>query len=310
MTIEKETPLSTVFEVLDLATRCYPPEIQAVVEAELPGLKMRALRLALEIASAEDARLAFADAVAQPMSYPLMTKLHHGAIAMLQSEVPPKALDNIRYLFARLVREDVVDLRDAVLSATVGQTVEGALLRFLLYQAARIDRWMRTWNQPAFEATGALAQIDREAQDTLEFWLNLSTSLPDVSPLRLADAQVMLRLKTVGIEKLHELRMLQADGMKQFQAILSAATMARELNFEDSVVLRNEYQEYIGEQRLASAEIAEMYPSSFPSVNSVDKRAERVRTSIRDDDLSTARGAPRLLDVMQLISDQIEKETA
>ena len=309
--IEQQAPLATVVELMHLVARCYPTEIQTVVEAELPGLQSLALQLALEVANAESAGLAFADAAEQPMSYPLMTKLNHGAIAMLQFEIPPEALGYIQGLFARLAREDVSEFRQAVLSATAARTAEGALLRFLLYQAARVERWLRVWTEPAFEATGALAQIDREAQDALEFWLRCSPTLPsDVSPLRLADAEAMVRLNDLGRKKVDEMRTLQADAMAEFQAILSAATLARELGFEDSVVLRNEYQEHIGEHRLASAELSGLYPTTFPSPNAVDQRAHRVRATINSQRFMLRGSTPRLLDVMQLISDEIDRETA
>jgi hypothetical protein len=311
MTLEQQAPLATVFEVMNLVARCYPPALQATVEAELPGLQFQALRLALEVVNAEGEGIPFADAVQRPMSFPLMTKLNHGAIAMLQFEVPEEALDYIRDLFARLVHEDVGDLRQAVLGATASRTPEGALLRFLLYQAARIDRWLRVWRQPAFEATGALQQIDREAQLSLEFWLKLSPNLPsDVSPLRLADAESMFLLKALAERKLDELRTMQADAMEEFQAILQAASLARELSFEDSVVLRNEYQSHIGAHRLASAELAEIYPSSFPSPNAVDQRAHRVRSKMQSNDAPSGEIGPRLLDLMQIISEQIDKESA
>lgn len=311
MAIEQQAPLATVFELMELVARCYPPELQNVVEAELPGLQLQALRLAFEVAAAESTGLAFADAAKQPMTYPLMTKLNHGAIAMLRFEVPPEALAYIRHLFRRLVHEDVGDLRGAVLGIAGARTAEGALLRFLLYQAARVERWIRARSQPAFEAAGALAMIDREAQEILGFWLRLSPSLPDeVSPLKLADAEIMIRFKALGTEKLRELRTLQADAMEEFQAILRAATVAHELSFEDSVVLRNEYQDHIGGHRLASVELAELYPTSFPSPNAVDQRAHRVRSSLHDEDPTPRATAPRMLDLLQLISEEIEKETA
>ena len=262
MTTPQDAPFATLFEVMSIVARCYPPELRELVEAEFPPLRIQALRLALEVTTAETENLAFVDAVKQPMDFPIMARLNHGAVAILQCEVPREAVDFVRSLFHRLEAVDPCQLRPALVAAIASRTLEGALLRFLIYQAARIDRWIRTWDLPAFEATGALAQIDRQAQDKLEYWLKLSPSLPsDVSPVRLADAEVMLRLARLAEKKAEELRSLQLDAMERFQAILSATTTARDLGFEDAMVLRNEYQDDIGEQRLASAELADMYLS-------------------------------------------------
>jgi len=239
------------------------------------------------------------------MSYPLMAKLHHGGLALLQYELPPEAVAYLRHFVESLVAQDSSDIWRAVMAAMAAQTIEGALLRFVIYQATRIERWLRAWDMPGLEASGALARIDRDAQQTLEHWLKQSSLLPsDVSVMKLVDAEIMVRLQILSEERADELRALQADAMDRFQALVTAATIARELSVEDAIVVRNEYQEEIGEQRLASAELAEMYPDQFPSANAVDQRAHRMRTAIANRALPFRSDSPRLLDFFRALASE------
>lgn len=309
MTTLREAPLSAFSDLLSFISGSYPPEVREVLEAELPELKRQALRLALEIETAETQGLMYVDAVKRPMSFPLMTKLHHGAVAMLQYELPPEAVAHLRHFVESLVTRDSSDVWRAVMAAMAAQTIEGALLRFVVYQATRIERWLRAWALPAVEASGALARIDRDAQQTLEHWLSQSSSLPsDVSVMKLVDAEIMVRLQVLSEERADELRALQVDAMDHFQAMVAAVTIARELSIEDAIVVRNEYQEELGEQRLASAELADMYPDQFPSANAVDQRAHRVRTAIANRALPFRGDRPRLLDFFRALASETESK--
>lgn len=301
--------LTTLSAALDALLPCYPPEVRGAVEAELPVLKLQALRLALEAAQAEAAGLAYMDAVEQPLDYPMMTRVHHGSISMLQVEIPDEALESVCIFIGKVATGDFGPLRDALVASAGERDLEGALLRFLLYQGARLDLWVRTWKLPAFEASGALSRLDREAEERLKFWLALAPNLPrDVHPLRVAAAEIVLRLNGLGRSMASELRGLAAEAMDVFQRVLAAATVARDLPVADAIVLRNEYQERVGGRRLGSAELADLYPDSFPSPGAVDQRRHRLRLALEQEHPPGRQDTPRVVDVALVMMDVLEPE--
>jgi hypothetical protein len=157
------------------------------------------------------------------------------------------------------------------------------------------------------EAIGVLAQLDRDAVDRLRFWLTLAPSLPaDVRPLRVAVAELVIRMTEVASQREEELRSVAADTMQTFQRLLEAATAARELPLGDAIVVRNEYQDLVGGHRLASADLVELHPDQFPSVAAVDQRRHRLRRVLGHDELRIRPRAPRMVDLALVVMDVVD----
>lgn len=290
-------PLKVLTGLFDLVLSVYPPDLTAAIRDELPWLRSRAFRLAVELQDAEERHVTYAEAACLPTEFPLVARIHHGVIAMLNEELPLEALHAMRDAIARAKKLSIDGARDALAELTRAETYEGALLRFFIYQSARIERWVRTWDKPAFEASGALSRLDDEAQDRLTYWLCMPTPFPNVRPLAVASAELLLRLEQVAAELRGDLESAALETLERFQYLMDAATRSREMPLADAVVVRNEYAQVLGERRLASSELAEYYPRHFPSINAVDKRRERVRRGLAR---SGPRAIPRVVDLARL----------
>lgn len=283
-----------VVSALKSLTNLFPSHLRTEVENDIPALSLAAGRLAMEVLDAELNGLKYLDAVEHP-NYPLMARVHHGVLDTLQWRMPPQMLGTIRTVCKSAARGDFDPFRKAFFNlATRKNDPEAALARFFLFQGIRLNLYVWTWNQPEVEASGCLAEIENEAQQCLEKWLNEpEMQEPDLRPLNIvvADAIAQLGVRTSRMANL--LRRHVGDVVEQIIDMAEATRLVRAMDAADAAVFRpGRSKEPLGSQR-----IADRFPWHFPSANAVEQRRSRIKRKIKTDQL-TSEGSSRLIDVI------------
>lgn len=212
--------------LIELIASIYPPDVADAVRAEIPHLRSRAFRLALELQDAEERGVTYSQAACVPTEFPLIARLHHDVIAILSADLPTEALQAIGDAIGRAPEVNTDGIREALAEGARAETYEGALLRFLIYQTARVERWVRTWDQPAFEANGALGRLDEEADKRLAYWLLMPTPLAGVRPLSVACADLLVRLEQVASGLRVDLENAASETLERFQLLLCRHPLA------------------------------------------------------------------------------------
>ncbi len=148
----------------------YPEAVRESVEAVLPELELLAARLSMEVLDVELNGVPYAEAVHRAGDWPLMARLHHGLVDILQLELPP----NLQSILVSALKnvdqwDGVEDLRRLVAcrAAVNDHSLEAALARFALYQPIRLNLWVLYWDLPEVEALGCMKQLDCESEALL-----------------------------------------------------------------------------------------------------------------------------------------------
>ena len=216
----------------------YPDHVRPEVEAALPELELQAARLGMEVLHAERSGVAYAEAVRRPGDWPLMARVHFGILDFLQFEIPRDLAEAVRVVFGRVQAWDgLEDLRRLAVchAALHSGRADAAFVRFMLYQAMRLNLWIITWDEPAAEALGCMTQIDRDAEAILRDRLVQDEMFgEEVRPLHVlvADAAVSLRAR------FEEARARLADEVPEViefvtETLCRATDEARRLNAAD-----------------------------------------------------------------------------
>lgn len=276
--------MQLVVDSMRAVVQHYPGWLRAEMEEALPSMALEASRLALEVMQAERDGIPYVDA-ARRIDFPLMGRVHFGLEDLLQQRVPDFVRQAVRSLAAATKRGEFDELRRCLFAGAARRdTPEAALLRFLLYEGARIDLLAATWHIPELEVLGALARIDAEAQTILEARLSMPQMFEgDVRPLHVL--VVDLALRAFGDAESVALALQERDDAVELVLRLVEATRTiRGLDAPNAAVARAEaFDEEVGAEQLC-----DRYPWHFASPNTVDQRRSRLRRAI-------AGGAPPLV---------------
>ena len=135
--------------------KLYPASLQSTVESALPELELQAARLAMEVLHVERSGVEFSEAVDRPADWPLMSRVHHGLLDILQLEMPREAQAVVSTVISNCESWDgIEDLRRLIVcrAANDDDRADCALARFALYQAIRLNMWAASWDAPEVEA--------------------------------------------------------------------------------------------------------------------------------------------------------------
>ncbi|RMH40228.1 MAG: hypothetical protein D6689_14390 [Deltaproteobacteria bacterium] len=278
----------------------YPTDLRGELADELDDVVRDAMALAREVDRAERDGVAFADAAQQPERFPLMARVHHGAIELLQTELAPGERAALAPIVARASGVEAEALRRAwfALAADERAALSAPLMRFLLYQAVRLNVWVLTWSGGApLEATGALREFDARAEDMLRARLDMTAMRdPAVRPLRVLVAEALEQLAAIWERRREELRAGSADSARLVAGLVDAAQVARDLGASDAVLVRNELAGATGGDQLGSRDLAARSPACA-SQNAVDQRRRRLLDRLRRGDRPRPSGT-RLIDLL------------
>lgn len=301
--------ISSTGELLQELVALYPPEYQEPVRAEIPALVRSLDRLALEIAEVEARGIAYAEAVRNDaMGYPLMARIHHGVIPLIQSELPADVRDAIRAMLPRLrTSPHIGEFARAAFNEAASSTLtkEAAVLRFFIYQALRLSLALACWQSPEVEATGTEIAFEWRAQEILNEWLdNPEAQADDVQPLRGMLAEALLWIKPRMDATLAS---LSPDLYREvIEILIPAAELARTLNARDAVILRNSYASRLGDRPLESQEIVDRHPTLFRTRAAVDTRRHRLVKRAETSEITTRQRGGRLIDELSILDEESE----
>lgn len=279
----------------------YPPALRAEVEAAMPQLTLEAGRLALEVLDAEAKALLYGTAVELP-TFPLMARIHFGLLDQLHWRLSPLMIDGVKTLLDHATNGDFDPARKVLfVIAKRRSDPEAALARFLLFQAIRLNVYVRTWNMPHLEAWGCIGRAEAEAQQVLEALLDMSdTHQDDCRPLHLLVAEMLLRIQRDEVNTMRLLREHVGDVINEMVMMTDAVAVVRALDAATAAVFRpGRSAEPVGSQR-----IADRFPHHFRSANAVDQRRSRFRKQFDPNEPPQPSG-DRLIDI---VLEAIERE--
>jgi hypothetical protein len=275
------------------------PDNKAEFEAEWARLHRKAAQLGLEVLDCEEAGLSYAAGARRPGDWPTLARAHYGILDILQDEVPCELLAHVRAFATRARLLDAEGFgQDLLVAAAHDRTAASALVRFAIYELIRLNLWLFTWDRPRIEAIGAMAEIDVEAQRILQHRLgDPMTYDPSARPLVVLVAEALIELVEIAREK-EELLVVGGANLRLFYDGLTEATrLARELNAPDAHIVRNDYAEHVGDDRLESLMLSERYPRVLRSQQAVDTRRSRLLARVREGTI--VRRGVRVVDVVR-----------
>ena len=281
----------------------YPPEHRREVREALKQVRVPLGRLALEVLEAEQAGLSYADAAAQGSRFGLLARFHYGMVDLLQVVLSKEAASLVRHMLRNAQEPDTAEIRGAIFAvATGGDTPEAALARFVLYQFMRLGVWLATLDDPGgIEASGAMDEIDRVAEDVLQRELRAYSPAYEREPVPLMIAQCIVELKRVMARNDFELKQAKAVFVRWFNRVASAYRLAKDLDAPDAVLVRNEAEAQLGGEKLGAERLADRHPIAFPSADAVYQRACRMAKSGGP---KRARGV-RLVDLIREFAEEV-----
>jgi hypothetical protein len=266
----------------------YPRDLRSDMADALQELLRDAVTLAREVAEVEARGGSFAEAVRDAEAHPLMAQVHYGLLDLLQTEFAPDERNAIQSIVDRAGHTHIDDVRrNWFLVAAEQEDAEeltGPLMRYLIYQAVRLNVWVMTWSDGApLEAAGAYHELDETAEQHLRHRLSMDEMQdPAVRPLQVLVAEALEQLSTIWTARRAELATSGRDEVEFFANLARAAQVARNLGAADAALVRNELAGATTGEQLGSRELAARSPA-LHSQNATDQRRRRLLAKLRDD---------------------------
>jgi len=283
----------------------FPDEVRAELGEALVELSGDATVLAREVAECERDELAFAEAARLFEQFPTMARVHFGMLDLLQLDLPRQQRDLARELAARAQQPAGDELRRNWFLAAARDDentddVVAGLMRFLLYQAVRMNVWVLTWDDGApLEAAGVMRELDNLAEANLRRRLDMVEMRdPGVRPLTVLVAEAVEGVSRAWDQRRADLARSRPETVEQFHALTEASAVARRLGSGDAALLRNEIEGVTGGRKLDSRPLAERSPLALPSQNATDQRRKRLLAKLEREEVPEAKGE-RLVDLMR-----------
>lgn len=266
--------MQLVSDALNALVPFYPSEIRAEILSAIPDIQYEAVELAAQVLRAERDGVPYAVAATRP-DFAMLGRVHHGVTDLLQRRVPPELRSAFFKVATATNRGAFVDIQRALARAAVpALDPQAALLRFLMYESARLNLLVLTWDIPDAEVYGSLAVVDREAERILREILQVSDiGGPDLRPAHLLMSELMVRLAADLREVQHACREWGEEGLRFIERMIEATRVARTLDGPDAVLAHAS----VYEEELGSQQIADRYPWYFATAGAVDQRRSRLR---------------------------------
>jgi hypothetical protein len=280
-------------QLVTAVANVFPLSHRTQLEAAWPGVQLSAARLGLEIADAERRGLPYRDAIERP-DFPLMARMHFGLRDLLQSPLPSGARALLRAVLAAADAGRCDVGRKLLFEIARRRDADGALARFLLFQAIRLNLYVHTWDEPRLEGWGILAHVEDRAEQVLrELLATDELHHPDVRPLHVLIAEMMLHLEFEADALRAQITRLLPDFVETRELLSQAHAVVRALDAADAAVFR---PGAAGPEPMGSQRIADRYPHHFASANAVDQRRRRGRRGRQDH--PPVPSGERLIDVL------------
>lgn len=264
----------------------YPASMREVVTTGIQGLRLEAAQLGIEVLRAEHRGISYADASLRPGDFPLMARVHHGVVDLLQLELGTEETAGISAFLEHASQMDMSGFETTCFSiaALDEQSPQPALFRFLVFQMLRLSIWVSTWRSggAALEAVGVLHELDREAELTLR-WRCRQTAMknPEIRPMRVLIAELYEQLERIWNQRREEILAHRRRSMDAYvEQLIRACSMAREADAADAALLRNQIDAELGRDSIQLIPLAERHPLAFASASAAKQRQKRMRDKL------------------------------
>lgn len=294
--------MQIVTDTLRVLMPYYPQPIREQIDGALDAIGLEAVQLAAEVMRAERDGIPFHDA-ANRVDFTLLARVHHGTADLLQRRIPLALRGALRGMGAAARNGAFEHIRRATFLRALGDGPEAALLRFLIYQAARLNLLVLTWDDPSVEVLGSLARIDREAESIVRQLLaQTEIAAPDVRPLHILVAELAVRMTGDIREVMSSVARMdrQRDAVSLLEQMIDATRLTRSLEGADAAIARSS----TFDDDLGSQEIADRYPWHFRTAAAVDQRRSRLRRQLSGA-RPLAKQQHRMIDLIQDIKTEV-----
>lgn len=296
--------LQAVLEVVPLRELGIPDTAQKALVNEMHA---KLLRIGLDALSAQQSGITFQEAAEDRENFPFLRRFHLGVTDILQVTLPPELL----HVFEKLLEAPPIatvaleSFARAALNRNAAPA-EAALLRFLLFEALRLNLVVAAWrNEAEFVTAGArLRDIDVIAEKELNWLVNNAAALgPDDRPIQTLVAIGMesllrhlseLRTALLGIKA----EVDEPPRMEVLQAKYEA--YLRSMNLTDATLLGNRHAAMFDEQRIPVELLQEDHPLALEGMSraAMDQRVKRLADSVEAGHGAIERQGTAIIDII------------
>lgn len=257
-----------------------PAHLHEQLQREAPAVALHAMRLGWEVLSAEQQEITFSAAVERP-DFVLMARTYHGAINLLQWQLPPPIQEAIRSLLRQAIEGHLEVRLESVRKllfevARREEDPEAGLCRFLLWAAVQVNLLIATWDKTSLQANGVLESMEDRTHKILQILLDVpDMDEPDYRPLHMLVGAALYEMVEVA-ESLPLVTEAEADNLER---LADALQSIRGLGARDAAILNpGEFTGASGSQL-----IIDRFPQhGFTSVNAVDQQRRRLRGKLQN----------------------------
>jgi len=269
----------------------YPASLHESIERELPTFGLLTYQLGVEVLVAEQQRIKFSAAVARP-DFLKMGRVYFGASILLQWKLPPPIVAALKVLLDHAINGALNPARRLLFAIARRNDPEGALCRFLIWTAVRVNLLILTWDKPGVEIRGTLDEVDYEAEEVLRRMLDAGELHEhDARPLHELVAEMMVYVDLFDHAIVSALSEVGPELMQELLTDVEALEMIRRLDAPAAAVFRPGRSD----GPLGSQQIADRFPQYFASANVVEQRRSRVLKQSRTVESS----GDRLIDLIR-----------
>ncbi len=278
----------------------------------LNEMQAQLLRVGLDALTASTSGVSFSQAAQERENFPFLRRFHLGVTDILHWTIPRELLPAIEKLLAGPPPISPATLESLARVALGRDTApaEAALLRFLVFQAIRINLVVAaSMAEKEFTEAGArLSEIDVIAEQNLDWLAKNAESLgPEERPLQTLVAlgmEGLLRhvneLKTVLLQlktEVGEPTRIEVHQSK-FEAYL------RSMDLTDAVLLGNRHADMLDEQRLPVDLLQADHPLALDQMTraAIDQRVKRLADTVETEKGVPARRGVALIDLFHAMN--------
>lgn len=296
MDANQETQPTALATLLEHIAAALPPSLRPQIEKAGPLVSLSAARIGLEALDAERRALRFSSAVERAAEFPLMGRVHFGALNLLHWQVPK----NVRHAVCAVLTQALTGRFESTrkllfLIAQRRDDPEAALCRFLLWSAVRINLLILTWDEPQVEALGVLDDIEDRTEAVLRELLTVEDiQESDCRPLHTLVAALLVNAYA-SAERLLTGAMSELDASK-----LDALQIIRQLEARDAALFHpGRFSGAAGCQQ-----ILDRFPQHhYKSVSAMQQQRTRARRRVRNGVNGPGPNSDRFIDLIRDMQD-------
>lgn len=304
--------LQSILDVLPLRELGIP---EAAQQALVNEMHAKLLRIGLDALAATQSGISFEQAAEDRENFPFLRRFHLGVTDILHVTIPQELLHVFEKLLAAppIATVTLESFARAALDKNAAPA-EAALLRFLLFEALRLNLVVAAWrNESEFVGAGArLKDIDAIAEKELDWLVKNAEALgPDDRPIQTLVAMGMESLLRHVSELKTTLLGIKAEVDEQPRMeVLQAKYEAylRSMNLTDATLLGNRHAAMFDEQRIPVELLQADHPLALEGMSraAMDQRVKRLADSVEAGHGAIERQGTAIID---LINAHMKKAT-